>query len=671
MGSLNSVDYTVIVIYFGFLVALGLYLKKKASKSLEDYFLGGRKLPWWALGISGMASFLDITGTMIIVSFLYMLGPRGLFIEFRGGAVLILAVMMLWTGKWHRRSRCITNAEWMIYRFGDGFGGQFARIVGVIAAIVSTLGMLAYLVKGVGLFLSMFFPLTPLQCSLIMIGIATIYTAVSGFYGVVFSDIFQSVIILAAVIGISAMAILKVDSAAALVSLSQEVTGNSGWISSKLNWFTEMPKGYEMYRHLMIFAMFYLLRNVFFGMGLGGDPKYFGARNDRECGTLTFLWTWLMMFRWPMMMAFAVLGLFLVKDLFPDQTVLAQAAELIKTHMGEIDKSRWADITAGISLNPDNYPQELVVGLKNLLQDNWQNKLHLLSFEGTVNPERILPAVILFNIPTGCRGLILIALLAASMSTFDSIVNMTAGFFTRDLYQRYMRPKASNKELIYATWAFVVALVAVGFLFGYSVRSINDIWDWFIMALGGGLLVGSVLRLYWWRFNGGGFAIGTMIGMVGAVLVRVLDIHLPAEMQITILNVDLLWFIRDPRGQFLLLVAIGFIGSIIGTYLAKPTKRKVLENFYRTTRPFGLWKPLRKCLPEDVYKRMSKEHFYDVISLPFALTWQITIFLLPMQLIVRSYNAFFITLVAFIISILGLYFFWYTKLPETNYETDL
>jgi len=189
MGSLNSVDYGVIIVYLGLLVGMGLYLKSKASKSLEDYFLGGRKLPWWALGITGMAQFLDITGTMIIVSFLYMLGPRGLFIEFRGGAVLILTVMLLWTGKWHRRSRCITNAEWMVYRFGDGFGGQFARTVGAIAGIVSTLGMLAYLVKGVGLFLSMFFPFTPLQCSLLMIGIATLYTMISGFYGVVYTDL--------------------------------------------------------------------------------------------------------------------------------------------------------------------------------------------------------------------------------------------------------------------------------------------------------------------------------------------------------------------------------------------------------------------------------------------------------------------------------------------------
>ena len=147
MQNLNNVDYTVIGVYFCFLVGLGLYLRKRASASLEDYFLGGRKLPWWALGISGMASFLDITGTMIIVSFLFMLGPRGLFVEFRGGAVLVLAIYMLWAGKWHRRSGCMTGAEWMEFRFGTGFGGHFARITRALAEIIFTIGMLAYLVK--------------------------------------------------------------------------------------------------------------------------------------------------------------------------------------------------------------------------------------------------------------------------------------------------------------------------------------------------------------------------------------------------------------------------------------------------------------------------------------------------------------------------------------------
>ncbi len=653
MRYLGGLDYTVIVVYFAFLVGLGLYLQKKASASVEDYFLGGRQLPWWALGISGMASFLDITGTMIIVSFLYMLGPRGLFIEFRGGAVLILSVMLLWTGKWHRRSQCITNAEWMIYRFGNGFGGNFARIVGAIAAIIGTLGMLAYLVKGVGLFLSMFLPYSPLTCSLVLISIATIYTMMSGFYGVVYTDIFQSGIILIAVVVISAMAIVKIPNAESLSSLAFEVTGQSDWTSSSCSWYTPMPESYGAYRHLMMFAIFYLLRNIFGGMGMGGEPKYFGAKNDRECGTLTFLWTWLMMFRWPMMIAFAVLGLYLVKDLFPDQSVLSQAVTLIKTNLGQIDKSRWGDTLSGIMHHPENYPEQLIVGLKSLFGQDWQTKLHLLSFEGTVNPERILPAVILFNVPLGFRGLILVALIAASMSTFDSTVNMTIGFFTRDIYQGYLRRKATNKELIYVSWAFGIALVSVGFLFGYTVRSINDIWDWFIMALGGGLLVPLFLRFYWWRFNGGGFAIGTAAGITGAILQRIFFPDM------------------DSRLQFVIMVLIGMAGSIIGTFITGPTDRKVLENFYRTTRPFGFWKPLIGILDPEVRVAMLKEHRNDMLALPFTLAWQIALFMLPMQLIVRSYRAAAVTSVIFIVGLIGMYVFWYRNLPEENFPGDV
>jgi len=91
MQVLNAVDYLVILVYFSCLVGLGFYLQRKASASLEDYFLAGRKMPWWLLGVSGMATFLDVTGTMIVVSLLFLLGPRGLFLEFRGGAVLVHA----------------------------------------------------------------------------------------------------------------------------------------------------------------------------------------------------------------------------------------------------------------------------------------------------------------------------------------------------------------------------------------------------------------------------------------------------------------------------------------------------------------------------------------------------------------------------------------------------
>ena len=210
MDYLGFFDYAIIGAYFSVLVGLGWYLKSKASESIEDYFIGGRKIPLWALGISGVASWVDITGTMIIVSFLYMLGPRGLFIEFRGGAGLVLPFMMLWAGKWMRRSQCLTGAEWMIFRFGDGFGGRFAQFAAAFGGVITTIGMLGYLIKGVGMFLSVFLPFEPFTCAFILIAVATVYTMVSGFYGVVFTDLFQSVIILTAVAVVSVMAIAKV-----------------------------------------------------------------------------------------------------------------------------------------------------------------------------------------------------------------------------------------------------------------------------------------------------------------------------------------------------------------------------------------------------------------------------------------------------------------------------
>jgi len=111
MHLLSSLDYGVIISFLLLILLVGLWMSRLASKSLENYFLGGRNLPWYMLGVSGMSGWFDLTGTMIITSFLYLLGPRGLFIEFRGGAVLILAFLIAYTGKWHRRSGCMTRSR--------------------------------------------------------------------------------------------------------------------------------------------------------------------------------------------------------------------------------------------------------------------------------------------------------------------------------------------------------------------------------------------------------------------------------------------------------------------------------------------------------------------------------------------------------------------------------
>jgi Na+/proline symporter len=648
MTSLNLFDWIIILLYLSLLIFFGLYLRKRASGSLEDYFIGGRKMPWWAMGISGMASYIDMAGTMLIVSFLYMLGPRGLYIEFRGGAALVLTFMMLWSGKWHYRSGCITGAEWMEFRFGKSWGGQFARIISGIAAIITSVGMLAYLIKALGMFTSMFFPFSPAECALIMVMIGTMYTIIAGFYGVVYIDLFQALFVGGMILMISVFAWLKISETPDLALLAQQATGNAEWTKSFLKWQVDMPKGYEAYQDLTLFAFFYLLRNIFFGISsAGADPRYFGARSERECGTMSSLWIFLMMFRWPMMIGFAVLGLFLVNSFFPDQTVLMQTADLIKSHL-HVSQERWTDVMLNIGSRPESYPPELINGIKGILHDDWQTKLHLLSYYGTINAEQIVPAVILFNIPMGLRGIIFIAFIAAALSSFNSNVNSTTAYFTRDLYQRYMRREATNKELLKASYIFAACLAAAGYLLAYNIRSINQIWGWIAMGLGGGLALPSMLKFYWWRYNGSGFAIGVLTGIIACLV------------QVAVFPHWLEW------QQFTAVSLVSLIAALIGTYAGKPTDEKTLSEFYTRTRPFGFWKPYKNKLAPAIKRKMEREHRNDIIAAPFTLCWQISIFLLPMQFILGEYGKLGITIGVSAICIIGMYYFWYRNLPKNS-----
>jgi hypothetical protein len=185
----------------------------------------------------------------------------------------------------------------------------------------------------------------------------------------------------------------------------------------------------------------------------------------------------------------------------------------------------------------------------------------------------------------------------------------------------------------------------LGFVMGYFAENINDIWGWITMGLGAGIAIPKILRLYWWRFNAGGVVIGTVAGLGCAVIQR------------------LIWPDLDERLQFLILSAISLTCTIIGTFLTRPTDRAVLENFYRITRPFGLWGPLKKTLPPDVRKATTREHVYDLVAVPFVFFWQVTLFLLPMQLIIHAWRSAAVTAVIFAVSLTGVYVFWYRKLP--------
>ena len=267
---METLDLIIIVVYLASIVVVGLMMQRKASKDINSYFLGDRKLPWWVLGASGMASNTDIAGTMINTAFIYALGTKGFFIEIRGGVTLIMAFLMVFMGKWNRRSQVMTQAEWMHFRFGKGKEGDTARIIAAFASIIMTIAMVTYFVIGAGKFVGEFLGIEPIYASLIMVILAMIYTVASGLYGVVWTDVFQGVFIFGVILYISRMAMNTVTLPAEFMVSVPMLDGSFNEIKTSLSEWSRitppsemsMPEGstFAIYNLFGIAIMFYLFK---------------------------------------------------------------------------------------------------------------------------------------------------------------------------------------------------------------------------------------------------------------------------------------------------------------------------------------------------------------------------------------------------------------------------
>jgi len=590
-----TIDIIIIVVYLSAIVVVGLVMQKKASAGIDSYFLGNRKLPWWALGASGMASNTDIAGTMINTAFIYALGTKGFFIEIRGGVTLIMAFLMVFMGKWNRRSQVMTQAEWMHFRFGTKKEGDVARIISAIAAIIMTVAMVTYFVIGAGKFIGDYLGIEPLYASILMIILAMTYTLASGLYGVVWTDVFQGIFIFGVIIYISVLAMTTVDLPDEFLVSVPMMDGSFTAIKTTLAEWSRMtppqemnmPEGstFSIYNLFGIAIMFYLFKVTLEGAsGAGGYmlQRYFAAKSDREAGLLSLFWTCLLAFRWPLIASFAMLGIY-----------------------------------HGIET-------------------------------GTViaDPELVLPTVIKNYIPVGVKGFLIAGLMAAAMSTFDSTVNAGAAYWVKDLYQTYLRPNASEKDLILQSRLASLVIVLLALLFSLTISNINEIWGWITMGIGAGMFIPQVIRWYWWRFNGYGFAIGTAVGMIAAVLTKTFGGPI-AE-----------------YNSFLIASGSSLVGCILGTYLTPPTESAVLSNFYKVTRPFGFWGSVRTELPTDVLNQINEENRRDIIAIFFAVPWQVVLFLTGMMIVMKQWSNVFNLFGLLVVLSAGLYWFWYRHLSK-------
>ncbi len=594
-------DYIIVIIYLLGMVAIGVYFQRKASNSINSFFLADKELKWWALGSSGMASNLDVSGTMINTALIYSLGISGFFIEIRGGIVLILAFLMIYMGKWNRRAEVMTLAEWMEFRFGSGREGKIARLISALSILLSTVAIVSYFAVGAGKFISEFLGIPAFLgvapefwASLIMIVLAMIYTVTSGLYGVVWTDVVQGVLIfiaIAVVVGIVMVNYTLPDVFSVSIPLkdggfiSHQTTARE-WSSIIPHWNLNIPENssYSIYNLFEISILFYLIKTFIEGSaGTGGYmiQRFYASKSDREAGLLSAFWTFLLSFRWPFTISLAIIAI-------------------------NVSQS-----------NPD------------VMKD----------------PERVLPYVINNVLPTGLKGLIVAGLMAAAMSTFDSIINAGSSYWVRDIYQTFINKNATEKQLIkHSRWSSVL-LVVFGLLLTLNLSSINQIWGWLTMSMGAGLIIPLLIRWYWWRFNGFGFAAGVVMGMAAAIIQGLFFQGLPEY-----------W-------SFLIVSVSSLIGTVLGTLLTKPTDDEVLVRFYKKTRPFGFWGKIKHEIPEKEQESIRAENSRDIRALFVAVPWQLTMFMMFMVIPLKNRTLFVPLFIAFSVLTFLLYKMWYKK-PE-------
>lgn len=607
---LTIIDVSIIILYLAAMVMIGWFLRKKARQNKESYLMGGKKLPWYMLGMSDASDMFDISGTMWMVSLCFVYGLKSIWIPWLW-PVFNQVFNMMYLSKWLRRSNANTGAEWLATRFGNiGRGIKGSHSIVVAFALIGCLGFLAYGFIGLGKFIEIFIPWDMVK-GYVPFDVAPQYVA--HFYGIIFTlfAMFYSIIggMHSIVLGdLIKYAIMTIGCIAIAVIAMQHLQGQ------RLN----VPEGWD---------------NPFFGSKLNLDWSQIAAEANKkiaEDGYSLFSLFFMMM---------------LFKGVFAAGAGPAPNYDMQKILSTKSPKEA-SKMTGFVSivLLPVRYA--MVIGLT-VLGLLYYNQLQLSDGNGGIDFERILPATINNYLPVGILGLVLTGLLGSFMGTFSGTLNAAQAYIVNDIYLKYINPNASTKKVMSMNYITGVVVVAIGVMLGFFAKDVNSILQWIVSGLYGGYIAANVLKWYWWRFNANGFFYGMLTGVAGAmVFSRFFS------------GVEFLYY-------FPLLFGLSIAGCLIGTYTAPATEMATLKTFYSTVRPWGFWKPVHAMVIKDNPSFEANKRFgLDMFNVALGITAQLCMTLLPMYIVLWMKLPLLVTIIILAVIVIILKKTWWDKLED-------
>jgi Na+/proline symporter len=529
--NIGVIDWAIIVAFFVISLLIGLFSAKTAGASAKEFFLSGRNMPWWLLGVSMVATTFSADTPNLVTDLVRKNGVAG---NWAWWAFLLTGMLTVFVyAKLWRRSEVTTDLEFYELRY-SGKGAAFLRAFRAIylgvffnVVIMATVSLAAIKIGGVML------GLTPIETLLISSVVTVIYSSLGGLKGVLLTDFFQFFVAIAGSFG-AAYFILDMPEIGGLSNLLAHEN-----VADKLDF---MPDFSDPNMYIPLFIMPIAIQwwaTWYPGAEPGGGgyiaQRMLSAKDEKNAigATLFFNIAHYALRPWPWI-------------------IVALGSLIIYPNISDMQ-------TAFPHIPVDKMGDDLAYSA-------------MLTF-----------------LPSGMVGLVLASLMAAVMSTLSTHLNWGSSYIVNDFYLRFLKPEASDKELVAVGRISTVGLMVLSAFLALALSSALSAFN-ILLQIGAGTGLIFILRWFWWRINAYTEISAMAISFVVAIFFEVF-------------NPKVNWILIPENQAYLKLVysvTITTIGWLVVTFVTQPEKDEVLLSFYRKVTPaaFG-WKKVLDKYPNE------------------------------------------------------------------------
>lgn len=442
MVSLSTLDFVLIIIFFAITLSIGIYVSKKSGKSSSEFFLSGRTMPWWLLGVSMVATTFSTDTPNLVTDIVRTNGVSGNWVWW---AFLITGLLTVFVyAKLWRKSNVNTDIEFYEFRYG-GKPAKFLRkfraiYLGVIFNVITMSAVTLAAIKIGGIMLG----LEPWQ-TVISAGLITVvFSALGGFKGVVYTDFILFFVAMGGAIG-AAYYLVNIPEVGGIEALLANEN-----VADKLSILPDFSDKSALITLFIIPLAVQWWSSWYPGAEPGGGgyiaQRMLAAKDENHAIGATFFFNIMHYALRPWPWIIVALASLVV---FPDLASIHEAFPNV------------ADDKLG----------------------------HDLAY-----------SAMLTKLPSGLLGLVLASLVAAYMSTISTQLNWGSSYMVYDFYKQQINPEASEKKLVFVGRLSTVVLMVLSAILALLLQNALQLFEVLLMfGAGTGLIF--ILRWFWWRIN--------------------------------------------------------------------------------------------------------------------------------------------------------------------------